>query len=47
MSELLEAEVGVEVEGEHHGFEGRRQAVADELGIDPDHIAEVEAVSDD
>jgi len=44
---LLEAEVGVEVDEPGSGFEEQREAVAGKLGIDPDHIAEVEKVNDD
>lgn len=44
---LLEAEVGIEVDEPGSGFEERREAVAEELDIDPDHIAEVEEVNDD
>jgi hypothetical protein len=45
MSDLVEATIGVEVEmAEYLSFESQRGLIAEELGIDPEHIASVEAV---
>jgi hypothetical protein len=44
---ILRGEVAVKVDEPGSGFEERREAVAGKLGIDPDHIAEVEKVNDD
>jgi len=44
---ILRGEVAVKVEDPGFGFEEQREAVAEELGIDPDHISAVKPVNDD
>lgn len=43
--DLVEATLGIEVDlPERASFERKRRIISEQLGIDPDHIASVEAI---
>lgn len=41
-TKIVEAEVGIEISEDNHGFEQKRDAIAEELDIHPHHITAVE-----